>query len=83
MLEIKSLLMARGWFKSSAMDLNAKMTMLETSLERAADALGDITDPVMERYYGVHPARGLLSGSMVWEIRSNSKPKWWKASSIA
>lgn len=41
--------------KSSAMDLNQKMTLLETSLERAADALGDITDPVMERYYMVHP----------------------------
>lgn len=37
------------------MDLNTKMTLLETSLERAADALGDITDPVMERYYAVHP----------------------------
>lgn len=37
------------------MDLNAKMNLLETSLERAADALGDITDPVMERYYAVHP----------------------------
>ncbi|QTD56836.1 hypothetical protein [Parasphingorhabdus cellanae] len=42
--------------KSSAMDLNDKMALLETSLERAADALGDITDPVMERYYSVHPS---------------------------
>ncbi len=55
MLEIKSLLMAQRWSKSPAMDLNAKMMLLETRLERAADALGDITDPVMKRYYSIHP----------------------------
>ncbi|MEW4466504.1 hypothetical protein AB1K62_01560 [Parasphingorhabdus sp. JC815] len=32
-----------------------KQALLETSLERAADRLGDITDPVMNRYYAVHP----------------------------
>lgn len=37
------------------MDIDTKATLLETSLERAADRLGDITDPVMERYYAVHP----------------------------
>lgn len=37
------------------MDMDAKTTLLETSLERAADKLGDITDPVMNRYYAVHP----------------------------
>ncbi|MEP2101825.1 MAG: hypothetical protein ABJP02_09980 [Parasphingorhabdus sp.] len=31
------------------------MERLETSLERAADELGDITDPVMKRYYELHP----------------------------
>jgi len=37
------------------MDIDTKATLLETSLERAADRLGDITNPVMERYYAVHP----------------------------
>lgn len=37
------------------MEWHAKMEQLEASLERAADKLGDITDPVMQRYYAVHP----------------------------
>lgn len=31
------------------------MRQLETSLERAAEKLGDITNPVMECYYALHP----------------------------
>ncbi|HEY9090319.1 hypothetical protein [Parasphingorhabdus sp.] len=37
------------------MDEETKLALLETSLERAADRLGDITDPVMARYYKIHP----------------------------
>jgi hypothetical protein len=37
------------------MNREEKTALLETSLERAADRLGDITDPVMTRYYAVHP----------------------------
>ncbi len=37
------------------MDKDKKAALLETSLERAADKLGDITHPVMDRYYAVHP----------------------------
>ncbi|WP_109357436.1 hypothetical protein [Sphingorhabdus sp. EL138] len=41
--------------KFSPMVLDEKITLLETSLERAADRLGDITEPVMKRYYDIHP----------------------------
>ncbi|MEP3226490.1 MAG: hypothetical protein ABJO01_10980 [Parasphingorhabdus sp.] len=41
--------------KRMQMDLNRKLKLLETSLERAAGRLGDITIPVMERYYAEHP----------------------------
>lgn len=41
--------------KSPMLDLDAKTALLETSLERAADRLGDITNPVMDRYYILHP----------------------------
>lgn len=37
------------------MNMDEKTALLETSLERAADKLGDITDPVMNRYYAEHP----------------------------
>ncbi|MEH6756255.1 MAG: hypothetical protein V7676_01945 [Parasphingorhabdus sp.] len=37
------------------MDIDKKTALLETSLERAADKLGDITDPVMKRYYSLYP----------------------------
>lgn len=38
------------------MDTETKMQLLETALERAAVRLGDITEPVMTRYYENHPA---------------------------
>ncbi len=38
------------------MDIKTKMHLLETALERAAARLGDITEPVMTRYYENHPA---------------------------
>ncbi|MEM8919646.1 MAG: hypothetical protein AAGE37_12390 [Pseudomonadota bacterium] len=38
------------------MDTKTKMRLLETALERAASKLGDITEPVMTRYYEKHPA---------------------------
>lgn len=41
--------------KIPVMNLEEKMALLETSLERAADRLGDITDPVIKRYYMLHP----------------------------
>ncbi len=41
--------------KSSLMILDEKIMLLETSLERTAEQLGDITAPVMKRYYEIHP----------------------------
>lgn len=37
------------------MDLDAKKALLDVSLERAAEQLGDITPHVMEAYYRRHP----------------------------
>lgn len=37
------------------MDRTQKLALVETSLERTADQLGDITNPVIERYYAMHP----------------------------
>lgn len=41
---------------SPAMDVTSKMNLLENTLERAAAQLGDITEPVIARYYQEHPA---------------------------
>lgn len=41
--------------KSTVMNLDEKTKLLETSLERAANEMGDITGPVMARYYELHP----------------------------
>jgi len=37
------------------MQKDQKSMLLENSLERAAERLGDITEPVMNRYYASHP----------------------------
>ena len=37
------------------MDNDKKIILLERSLERAAETLGDITDPVIQQYYKNHP----------------------------
>jgi AcrR family transcriptional regulator len=37
------------------MDLDRKKALLESSLERAAEALGDVTPQVMAAYYQRHP----------------------------
>lgn len=57
-----------------------KLALVECSLERAADALGDITAPLMARFYAAHPAaqasfdhhglgkRDLLEAEMVGNV---------------
>ncbi|MBK8375000.1 hypothetical protein [Sphingorhabdus sp.] len=57
-----------------------KQQLVERSLERAADILGDITAPLMARYYAAHPAaadsfahhglgrRDLLEAEMVGNV---------------
>lgn len=61
-------------------DRQAKLALIERSLERAADALGDITAPLMARFYAAHPAaqasfehhglgkRALLEAEMVGNV---------------
>lgn len=61
-------------------DRQAKLALVERSLERAADALGDITAPLMARFYAAHPAaqasfehhglgkRDLLEAEMVGNV---------------
>lgn len=61
-------------------DRQAKLALVERSLERAADALGDITAPLMTRYYAAYPAaeasfehhglgrRALLEAEMVGNV---------------
>jgi len=40
------------------MDIEEKRSLLEASLERAAEAVGDITQPVMELFYRRFPEAG-------------------------
>ena len=61
-------------------DRQAKLALIEHSLEREADALGDITAPLMARFYADHPAaeasfehhglgkRALLEAEMVGNV---------------
>lgn len=61
-------------------DRQANLALIERSLERAADALGDITAPLMARFYAAHPAaqasfehhglgkRALLEAEMVGNV---------------
>ena len=61
-------------------DRQAKLALVERSLERAADAVGDITAPLMARFYAAHPAaqasfehhglgkRALLEAEMVGNV---------------
>ena len=37
-------------------DRAAKLELIERSLERAAETVGDITAPLMARFYAAHPA---------------------------
>jgi hypothetical protein len=61
-------------------DRAAKLALVERSLERAAGAIGDITAPLMARFYAAHPAaeasfehhglgkRALLEAEMVGNV---------------
>lgn len=61
-------------------DRQAKLALVEKSLERAAEAIGDITAPLMARFYAVYPAaeasfehhglgkRALLEAEMVGNV---------------
>ena len=61
-------------------DRQAKLALVEKSLERAAGAVGDITAPLMARFYAAHPAaeasfehhglgkRALLEAEMVGNV---------------
>jgi hypothetical protein len=61
-------------------DRAAKLELIERSLERAAETVGDITAPLMARFYAAHPAaeasfehhglgkRALLEAEMVGNV---------------
>ena len=61
-------------------DRQANLALIERSLERAGEAIGDITAPLMARFYAAHPAaqasfelhglgkRALLEAEMVGNV---------------
>jgi len=65
------------------MDLEAKKAALNSSLERAAEDLGDITPHVMAAYYARNPKPAPASSITSPAIRASSKARWWSRCSTA
>jgi hypothetical protein len=64
-------------------DRQAKRALVERGLERAGDAIGDITAPLMERFYAAFPDAEASFIIMALAAARCWRQRWWAMSPIA
>ncbi|MBX9642992.1 MAG: hypothetical protein K2W91_02695 [Novosphingobium sp.] len=59
-----------------------RQALIEAGLGRAAEALGDVTQPVIDQFYSRFPMPGPASRTMRCAIRPALRPRWSATRSI-